>query len=362
MWSNYAVTTGLFLQTVIVWLVTWAIAHEVLAQRRHVGRRLWIVSGVLLGLGMLFSFTTLLQLAAAGLGGVGTFIHARLVEEQQVDGAGWRRFGDAGDNDASEHALVGDMTRRSKPRWQKDGESAVPERRPPDPPFGLRPDVAPSSGGRLGPAQATALVAVLAIVVLALVVLPQVLRLSRASHPTLVTDLAGQGAGAYLSTSGGFYKLRPSPELPSFPQTSATVAPGVTVVMRARGQAQADRYLIVSYGSRTAVAANVRRLGRSTLELQPAHDLAPGRYFVQMPAGSASGNQAFFYFQVVATASGSPTPTPASTDTATPTPAESPSATPTPTGSDTATPNPASSDAAAPGAAGSDVAAPDSTP
>ena len=57
MWSNYAVMTGLLLQTVIVWLVTWAIAHEVLAHRRHVNRRLWLVSSVMLGLGLLFSFT-----------------------------------------------------------------------------------------------------------------------------------------------------------------------------------------------------------------------------------------------------------------------------------------------------------------
>lgn len=57
MWSNYAVMTGLFIQTAIVWLVTWTIAHEVLARRRHVGTRFWVVSGILLGAGLLCSFT-----------------------------------------------------------------------------------------------------------------------------------------------------------------------------------------------------------------------------------------------------------------------------------------------------------------
>jgi hypothetical protein len=57
MWSNYAVMTGLFVQTLMAWLITWAIAHEVLGRRRHVATRVWVVSGVLLGLGLLFSFT-----------------------------------------------------------------------------------------------------------------------------------------------------------------------------------------------------------------------------------------------------------------------------------------------------------------
>ena len=231
------------------------------------------------------------------------------------------------------------MTHRTKLR--DDRPSAVA-------PFGLRPDVSPPFASRFGSAQAKTLVAVLVVVALALLVLPQVLRLARASHPTLVGDLSGQGSGAYLSTAGGYYKLPAYPELPNFPQTSATVAPTVTVVARAGGPVRPGRYRIVAYGSRATVAVNVRRLGRSTLELRPAHTLAPGRYFVQMPADTASGDQAFFYFQVGVTASGSPTPTPTSSDTATPTPASSESATPTPASSASATPTPASSDTATP--------------
>jgi len=243
----------------------------------------------------------------------------------------------------------GAMTQRSRRHAHEDGGPSVPQRRPPDPPFGLRPGVAPSRAARFGPAQATALVGVLTVVVLALLVLPQVLRLSQASHPTLIADLKGQGSGAYLSTSGGFYKLRPSPELPSFPRTSATVAPTVTVVMRARGPVRLDHYTIVAYRSHAAVAASVRRLGRTTLELRPAHSLAPGRYFVQMPADSANGDQAFFYFQVAAS-SPSPSPSPTPSETVTPSPTPSESVTPSPTPSDTASPGPASSGAAAPAA------------
>ena len=230
------------------------------------------------------------------------------------------------------------MTRLNR-HERDEGASSAPERRPATAPFGLRPEVTSSSTSRFGSAQAKALVAVLVVVALALLVLPQVLRLARASHPTLVGDLTGQGTGAYLSTAGGYYKLRSSPQLPSFPQTSATVAPTVTVVARARGQVRPDRYRIVAYGSHATVAVNVRRLSGSTLELQPAHTLAPGRYFVQMPADTASDDQAFFYFQVGVTASGSPTPTPTSSDTATPTPATSDSGTPSPTTSDSGTPN-----------------------
>ena len=241
------------------------------------------------------------------------------------------------------------MTRKAAERRPEQGGASVPERRPPEPPFGLRPDVAPSSAARVGPARATVLVAVLVVVALALLVLPEVLRLSRASQPTLVSDLTGQGSGAYLSTSGGFYKLPPSPELPRFPKTSATVAPTVTVVMRARGSVPVDRYRIVAYSSHAAVAASVRRLGRTTLELRPSHGLAPGRYFVQMPTDSASDGQAFFYFQVAAS-SPSPSPSPTPSETVTPSPTPSETVTPTPAPSDTATPTPAatSSDAAAP--------------
>jgi hypothetical protein len=241
----------------------------------------------------------------------------------------------------------GTMTHWNKRRVQKDGRSSASERRRAAAPFGLRPDVAPPATSRFGSAQA--LVAVLVVVALALLVLPQVLRLARASHPTLVGDLSGQGAGAYLSTAGGYYKLRPYPQLPSFPQTSATVAPTVTVVTRARGPVRSDSYQIVAYSSHAAVAVNVRRLGRSTLELKPAHSLAPGRYFVQVPADNASDNQAFFYFQVVAS-SPTPSPSPTPSETVTPTPTPSETVTPTPTPSDTATPDVGSSAAAAPAA------------
>jgi len=237
-------------------------------------------------------------------------------------------------------------------QWDKrardEGAPSAPQRRPAAAPFGLRPDVAPSSTSRFGSAQAKAFVAVLVVVALALLVLPQVLRLARASHPTLVGDLSGQGSGAYLSTAGGYYKLRSSPQLPSFPRTSATVAPTVTVVARARGPVRPDRYRIVAYNSRAAVAVSVRRLGSSTVELRPAHTLAPGRYFVQMPADTASDDQSFFYFQVGVTASGSPTPTPSSSETATPSPASSDTATPTPAASESPTPSATSSDSGSP--------------
>jgi hypothetical protein len=227
------------------------------------------------------------------------------------------------------------MKHRVKPGAQSDGKSSAPEGGSPGLPFGLRPDVAPPSAARFGPA--AALVAVLVVVALALLVLPQVLRLSRASHPTLIADLSGQGSGAYLSTSGGYYKLRASPLLPSFPQTSATVAPTVTVVTRARGPVRPDHFKIVAYRSRAAVAVSIRRLGGSTLELRPAHGLAPGRYFVQMPADATSGDQAFFYFQVTAS-SPSPSPTPTPSESVTPTPTPSDTATPAATGSDAGTP------------------------
>ena len=57
MWSNYAVMTGLLCQTVIVWLVTWAVAHEALGAEREVRQRVWWAAGVLMGLGLLFAFT-----------------------------------------------------------------------------------------------------------------------------------------------------------------------------------------------------------------------------------------------------------------------------------------------------------------
>jgi hypothetical protein len=234
-----------------------------------------------------------------------------------------------------------------KLRPQRDDKSAPRERRPLVAPFGLRPG-APPSEAHLGPVRAGALVAVLVVVALALLVLPQVLRLARAAHPIWVADLTGQGSGTYLSASGGYYKLHPYPELPSFPRTSATVAPTVTVVMRARGPVRLQQYQIAVFHSDAEVAVSVRRLGRSTLELRPEHNLAPGRYFVQLPANSAGDDPTFFYFQVTATAPGGPTPTPAPSDTATPTPAPSDTATPTPAPSDTATPTPAPSDTATP--------------
>jgi hypothetical protein len=57
MWSNYAVMTGLLCQTVIVWLVTWAIANEALGAEREVRQRVWWSAGILMGLGLLFAFT-----------------------------------------------------------------------------------------------------------------------------------------------------------------------------------------------------------------------------------------------------------------------------------------------------------------
>jgi hypothetical protein len=59
MWSNYAVMTGLLMETIIVWLLTWAIAHEVLARKRTVGRAVWIVSACFLAVGLLFTFPPL---------------------------------------------------------------------------------------------------------------------------------------------------------------------------------------------------------------------------------------------------------------------------------------------------------------
>ncbi len=59
MWSNYAVMTGLLCQTVIVWLVTWAIAHEAMGAEREVRVRVWWAAGILMGLGLLFAFTPL---------------------------------------------------------------------------------------------------------------------------------------------------------------------------------------------------------------------------------------------------------------------------------------------------------------
>ncbi len=248
-----------------------------------------------------------------------------------------------------------------KLRSHRDDKPAPPERGRLDAPFGLRPG-APPSGAQVGPVRAGALVAVLVVVALALLVLPQVLRLARAAHPIWVADLTGQGSGTYLSAPGGYYKLRPYPELPSFPRTSATVAPTVTVVMRARGPVRPQQYQIVGYHSDAEVAVSVRRLGRSTLEIRPEHDLAPGRYYVQLPADSAGDDPSFFYFQVTATAPSGPTPTPAPSDTATPTPAPSDTATPTPAPSDTATPTPAPSDTATPTPAPSDTATPTPAP
>jgi len=57
MWSNYAVMTGLFFQTIIAWLVVWAIAHEALHKRKLVSRRTWVIATVLLCVGLLCSFT-----------------------------------------------------------------------------------------------------------------------------------------------------------------------------------------------------------------------------------------------------------------------------------------------------------------
>ena len=253
------------------------------------------------------------------------------------------------------------MTQRIERRAQEDDQSWVPEGRRPDTPFGLRPGREPPSAAYVGPAQATALLVVLAVVALALLVLPQALRLARASHPTWIADLAGQGSGAYLTAPGGYYKLRSSPELPGFPQTSATVAPTVTVVMRARGPVRPDHFQIVDYSSHVAVAVSVRRLGRSTLELRPAHDLAPGRYFVVTPADTASDDQAFFYFQVAATAPATASPTPTVTATASPTPTVTATASPTPTVTVTASPTPTDSATATPTPTDSATATPNAT-
>jgi hypothetical protein len=57
MWSNYAVMTGLCVLTALAWLITWAIAYEVLGKRRTVGRRVYWAAGILFGAGLLCSFT-----------------------------------------------------------------------------------------------------------------------------------------------------------------------------------------------------------------------------------------------------------------------------------------------------------------
>ncbi len=56
MWSNYAVMTGLLMQTVIAWLVTWVIAYEAVGKRRRVGRRLYVTAAVLFAIGMVCTF------------------------------------------------------------------------------------------------------------------------------------------------------------------------------------------------------------------------------------------------------------------------------------------------------------------
>jgi hypothetical protein len=172
-------------------------------------------------------------------------------------------------------------------------------------PFGLRPGAAPSASpetARFGPVQMAAFVALLAVVVLALLVLPQVLRLSGEPKPIWLTGLSGQVSGTYLSAPGGYYKLYPYPELPGFPRASATVAPTATVVVRARQLVQQDLYRIVAFRSHAAVPVSYRRLDRATLELRPVHRLAPGRYFVQAPADSADGDPLSYYFRVAAAA------------------------------------------------------------
>ncbi len=56
MWSNYAVMTGLLMQTVIAWLVTWVIAYEAIGRRRRVGKRLYVTAAVLFVIGIVCTF------------------------------------------------------------------------------------------------------------------------------------------------------------------------------------------------------------------------------------------------------------------------------------------------------------------
>jgi len=176
-------------------------------------------------------------------------------------------------------------------------------------PFGQRPGAAPPVTARFGPLRTAAFIGLLAVVAVAILVLPQFLRLSREPHAIRLASLSGQVSGTYLRASGGYYKLYPYPELPGFPPASATVAPTVTVLVRARQLVQEDQYQIVAYGSHAAVAVGVRRLDRSTLEIVPKHRLAPGRYYVQTPADSADEDQLFYYFRVGADAQSAPAPT-----------------------------------------------------
>lgn len=176
-------------------------------------------------------------------------------------------------------------------------------------PFGPQSGAAPSAPANFGPVQMVAFVALLAVIVIALLVLPQVLRLSRDPHPIWIAGLTGQVSGTYLSAPGGYYKLYPYPELPGFPRASATVAATTTVVVRARQLVQPDLYRIVAFRSHLVVPVRVQRLDRSTLELRPAERLAPGRYFVQAPADSADGDPLYFYFRVGAAARSGAAPT-----------------------------------------------------
>ena len=176
-------------------------------------------------------------------------------------------------------------------------------------PFGLRDDVPEPVTASFGPLRTAAFVGLLAVVAVAILVLPQLLRLSREPHALRLTTLSGQVSGTYLAAPGGYYKLYPYPELPGFPPASATVAPTATVFVRARQLVQQDQYRIVGYGSQAQVAVTVRRLDRSTLELVPAQRLAPGRYYVQTPADSADEDQLFYYFRVGAGAHSAPAPT-----------------------------------------------------
>ncbi len=56
MWSNYAVMTGLLVQTVLGFLITWTIAHEAIGKRRHIGRKVWVASGILFVVGLVCTF------------------------------------------------------------------------------------------------------------------------------------------------------------------------------------------------------------------------------------------------------------------------------------------------------------------
>lgn len=61
MWSNFAQMTALFFILIIVWLVVWIVLYESFARRRSVGRRWYVVSAVLLVVGLVLSFPPFYQ-------------------------------------------------------------------------------------------------------------------------------------------------------------------------------------------------------------------------------------------------------------------------------------------------------------